>query len=299
MADAGLSDVTFSGGSLNELAACVRSLEVNALYHQAPSGWTAFFPDAPAFLSEPFRDRFRYGLSTGQALVAKRGTDPSGPCLSGLTESRLSLAIFSGGSMDELAACAQSLSVDALYHRSINGWTAFFPDAPSFLSESFRNRFRNGLSTGQALVAKRVDAPSPEPVEAPAPAPEEEPTPEPTEAAAPTPVEEPASEPVEASAPTPDTEPIAVSVETPTISEPCLSGLTEELLSDVTFVGGSLDELAECARGLLVDTIFHRSEYGWAAFFPDASLALAQPFRDRFPEGLPAGVSLVARRAPN
>ena len=297
LADAGLSDVTFSGGSLNELAACVRSLEVNALYHQAPSGWTAFFPDAPAFLSEPFRDRFRYGLSTGQALVAKRGTDPSGPCLSGLTESRLSLAIFSGGSMDELAACAQSLSVDALYHRSINGWTAFFPDAPSFLSESFRNRFRNGLSTGQALVAKRADAPSPEPVEAPAPV--EEPAPEPVEAPDPTPVEEPASEPVEASAPTPDTEPIAVSVETPTISEPCLSGLTEELLSDVTFVGGSLDELAECARGLLVDTIFHRSEYGWAAFFPDASLALAQPFRDRFPEGLPAGVSLVARRALN
>ncbi len=299
LADAGLSDVTFTGGSLNELAACVRSLEVNALYHQAPSGWTAFFPDAPAFLSEPFRDRFRYGLSTGQALVAKRGTDPSGPCLSGLTESRLSLVMFSGGSVDELAACAQSLTVDALYHRTINGWTAFFPDAPSFLSESFRNRFRNGLSTGQALVAKRAGTPDPEPVEAPAPAPVEEPVPEPVEASTPSPVEEPAPEPAEASAPAPDVEPVPEHVVTPTNIEPCLTGLTEELLSDVTFVGGSLDELAECARSLSVDTIFHRSEYGWAAFFPDASLALAQPFRNRFPNGLPAGVSLVARRALN
>ncbi len=78
------------------------------------------------------------------------------PCLGGLTNERLSEVTFVGGSVSELEACARSLDVSALYHHAGGVWTAFFLDAPEFLSRPFRTRFAEGLPPGAALVASGV-----------------------------------------------------------------------------------------------------------------------------------------------
>ena len=78
---------------------------------------------------------------------------------------------------------------------------------------------------------------------------------------------------------------------------PCLTGLSAERLSEVTFVGGSLDELLACARSFGLDALHHYSD-GWVGFFLEAPEFLNQDFRNRFAEGLPAGEPLIANREP-
>ena len=87
------------------------------------------------------------------------------PCLEGLSEERLSEVSFVGGSVSDLAACARSLDVDALYHQLDGVWTArfLFPDLPEFLSRPFHNRFATGLLPGEGLIAKRQRVPIPAP----------------------------------------------------------------------------------------------------------------------------------------
>ena len=79
------------------------------------------------------------------------------PCLTGLTENRLSEVTFIGDSVSELEACARSLDVSALYHSRNAVWTALFliPDLPEFLNQPFRNRFLQGLPPGELLIANR------------------------------------------------------------------------------------------------------------------------------------------------
>ena len=69
-----LSEVSFIGGSVSELEACARSVDVSALYHNRDGVWTALFfsPHLPDFLSRPFRSRFREGLAPGTPLIAHR-----------------------------------------------------------------------------------------------------------------------------------------------------------------------------------------------------------------------------------
>ena len=73
-----LSEVSFVGGSVSDLEACARSLDVDALYHQLDGVWTVrfLFPDLPEFLSRPFHNRFATGLLPGEGLIAKRQRVP-------------------------------------------------------------------------------------------------------------------------------------------------------------------------------------------------------------------------------
>ena len=82
------------------------------------------------------------------------------PCLEGLTEERLSEVSFIGGSVHELEACARSVDLSALYHNRNGIWTALFlfPDLPEFLNRPFRNRFPEGLSPVERLIANRQQA---------------------------------------------------------------------------------------------------------------------------------------------
>ena len=83
------------------------------------------------------------------------------------------------------------------------------------------------------------------------------------------------------------------------VSRPsCLEGLTEDRLSEVSSVGGSISELEDCARSVDVSALFHDRNGGWTALFmfTDAPEFLSQPFRTRFPEGLPPGELLLATR---
>ena len=79
---------------------------------------------------------------------------------------------------------------------------------------------------------------------------------------------------------------------------PCVEGLTEQRLSQVTFVGGSIDELRRCARGLDLSALYHHRNGTWTALFVSQHLPqfLSHPFHDRFAAGVPAGELFVALR---
>ena len=74
----------------------------------------------------------------------------------------------------------------------------------------------------------------------------------------------------------------------------CLTGLTAERLSEVGFVGGSVDDLDRCARALGVTAFFSWSEASWLLYAPDAPAFLNRRFRDHFADGIPAGAALLA-----
>ena len=301
LTNARLSDVSYTGGTLSELEVCARSFSVDWLYHHTEAGWTGYFFDAPTFLSQPFFDRFTEEIPTEQPLIAKREPGAGVPCITGLRSTSLSPVRFVGGSLAELEACARKHSLEAFYHHSGRGWTGLFIDAPAFLSQPFKHRFAGGLTPGELLIAKRTPASDPKPVVV-TPEPQvETPTTHPAEEPEPQVSTNPNSEPTADAEPSPEAveSPVSVATEPSTPEEPCLTGLTDQLLSNVRFVGGSLDELRACARSLSIDTIFHRSDGDWAAFFPNATRPeLYQAFADRFPTGLPAGIELVAKREP-
>ena len=75
----------------------------------------------------------------------------------------------------------------------------------------------------------------------------------------------------------------------------CLTGLTAERLSKVTFVGGSVDELDHCAREQGVAAFFHWTGDSWLLHAPDAPEFLSHQFNQHFPDGLPPGAQLIAK----
>ena len=75
---------------------------------------------------------------------------------------------------------------------------------------------------------------------------------------------------------------------------PCLTGLTAERLSEVTFVGGSLDDLSRCAREQGVVAFFYRTGVSWLLYAPAAPAFLSRPFHNHFNNGVPAGARLIA-----
>ncbi len=78
---------------------------------------------------------------------------------------------------------------------------------------------------------------------------------------------------------------------------PCLTGLTTERLSEVTFVGGSVDDLSRCAREQGVAAFFHWTGESWLLYAPDAPAILNRPFRDRFINGVPTDATFITAAA--
>ena len=77
----------------------------------------------------------------------------------------------------------------------------------------------------------------------------------------------------------------------------CLSGLTEEQLSVVEFVGGSVADLETCLRNLNLAGVFHYQQSGWTSLFLDAPQFLSNPLRSRFAQGIAPGESFVVKRS--
>ncbi len=77
----------------------------------------------------------------------------------------------------------------------------------------------------------------------------------------------------------------------------CLDGLTNGHLSDVRFIGGSVDELGRCAGQHGVVAFFYWTGESWLLYAPDAPAFLNRPFRDSFINGVPAGATLIAAAA--
>ena len=74
---AGFSLVVYEGGSVEELEACARSVDITALYTLSEGEFVSYILGAPAFVNQPFRDLFADGLPLMTPLVA-RSEGPSG-----------------------------------------------------------------------------------------------------------------------------------------------------------------------------------------------------------------------------
>ena len=75
---AGLSLVVYEGGSVDELEACARSMEITALYALHEGVYLSYILGAPAFVNQPFGNVFAGGLPFMTPLVARSEGPPGG-----------------------------------------------------------------------------------------------------------------------------------------------------------------------------------------------------------------------------
>ena len=84
-------------------------------------------------------------------------------CLRGAVTVGFSLLVSGGGSVDDLAACAQSRSVTALYVPHEGEYVPYILGAPGFVNAPFRALYADGLPSLEPLIAKSEGPPSPAP----------------------------------------------------------------------------------------------------------------------------------------
>ena len=68
---AGFSLVVYEGGSVDELEACARTVDITALYTLSEGEFVSYILGAPGFVNQSFRDLFTDGLPLMTLLVAK------------------------------------------------------------------------------------------------------------------------------------------------------------------------------------------------------------------------------------
>ena len=74
----GFSLVVYEGGSVGELEACARSVDITALYTLSEGEFVSYILGAPDFVNRPFRDLFADGLPLMTPLVASSEGPPGG-----------------------------------------------------------------------------------------------------------------------------------------------------------------------------------------------------------------------------
>ena len=74
----GFSLVVYEGGSVEELEACARSMDVTALYTLSEGEFVSYILGGPEFVNQPFRDLFAAGLPLMTPLVARNEGPPGG-----------------------------------------------------------------------------------------------------------------------------------------------------------------------------------------------------------------------------
>ena len=79
--------------------------------------------------------------------------EPAPDCLRGEIAPGFSLVVHEGGSVEQLAACAHSLGVEALYALADGAYVSYLLEAPDFVNEAFRDLFPHGLPPETPLVA--------------------------------------------------------------------------------------------------------------------------------------------------
>ena len=171
----GLSLVVYEGGALEELLACAESRGLEALYALHEGRYLAYVLGAPEFVNRGFRELFADGVPALTPLVARSDGPPSGDpvgdvrapdawpgCLRGEVAVGLSLLVYAGGSLGELAACAESLGVTALYVLHEGEWTPYIPGAPAFVNRNVGALFAGGVPPITPLIVTS-EAPTPRP----------------------------------------------------------------------------------------------------------------------------------------
>ena len=155
------------GGSVEDLAACAQSRSVTALYVPHEGEYVPYILGAPAFVNEAFVALYPDGLRSLTPLIAKSEgppsadpaaggeiTEPWPDCLRGEIVEGFSLVLYGGGSVEDLAACAQSLDVAAVYALVDGEYTPYILSAPGFVNEAFAALFPDGLPPATPLVAQ-------------------------------------------------------------------------------------------------------------------------------------------------
>ncbi|MXY73153.1 MAG: hypothetical protein F4Y97_09010 [Dehalococcoidia bacterium] len=164
----GFSLVVYEGGSLEELVACAEERHVTALYVLHEGEWVSYIPGAPDSVNEGFRALYASGVpaltplavaSEGPATAAAAARDVDtaawAACLLGELADGFSLVVYEGGSVAELAACAEEHAVAALYALHEGQWVAYIPGAPSFANAPFEDLFAGGVPAATPLAASR------------------------------------------------------------------------------------------------------------------------------------------------
>ena len=81
-------------------------------------------------------------------------------------------------------------------------------------------------------------------------------------------------------------------------SPECLRGDIAAGFSLVSYEGGSVEALEACARSLQVTALWTLDDGEWVGYIVGAPGFVNEPFRERFPSGLPPITPLVAVVAP-
>ena len=162
----GFSLVVYAGGSIEDLVACAEGRYVTALYALDGGEYVSYILGAPDFVNGDFRALFADGVpaltpltvkSDGPATAAAVASAVTGPwaaCLQSEIGEGFNLVLYEGGSVDDLATCAQRLGVSALYVLDDSEYVSYILGAPEFVNRSFRELFTDGLPPIAPLVAK-------------------------------------------------------------------------------------------------------------------------------------------------
>ena len=94
------------------------------------------------------------GNRTKTYRVALGEAGPSASCLRGAVTVGFSLVVSEGGSVEDLAACAQSRSVTALYLLVEGEWVSYILGARDFVNEDFGELYAGGVPALTPLVAR-------------------------------------------------------------------------------------------------------------------------------------------------
>ena len=168
----GFSLVVSAGGSIEDLVACAEGRNVAARYTLDSGAFVSYILGAPVFVNKDFRALFAAGVPALTPLIARSdgpaSPDPSGDeprtgdatqlwpaCVQGEIVVGFSLVIYEGGSVDDLAACARSLDITALYTLNDGAFVSHIVGAPEFVNRSFAGLFPDGLPVATPLVVKR------------------------------------------------------------------------------------------------------------------------------------------------
>ena len=101
-----------------------------------------------------------YIVRFGDAAEAEQ---PVVACLRGAITVGFSLVVSEGGSLEDLAACAQSRHVTAIYVLHEGEYVSYILGAPAFVNEAFREVYPDGVPALTPLTAKSEGPPSADP----------------------------------------------------------------------------------------------------------------------------------------
>ncbi|MYE32474.1 MAG: cadherin-like beta sandwich domain-containing protein, partial [Chloroflexi bacterium] len=162
----GFSLVVSEGGSVDDLVACGERRHATALYVLHEGEWVSHILGAPDFVNAPFRALFADGVPALLPLVvrsegppspapaAPEATEPLATCMRGEVAQGFSLVVYEGGTVDELASCAEAFGISAIYALADDEWVSYILAAPDFVNARFRELFADGVPIAAPLVVR-------------------------------------------------------------------------------------------------------------------------------------------------